>query len=64
MNAYPSFADVLKNISAMVTSSITDLSLSKKASFCLVALVGIILVARRPAPLIVKPAGTVSGNVS
>ena len=51
-------------MSAMVISSITDLSLSKKASFCLVALVGITLVARRPAPLIVKPAGTVSGNVS
>ena len=63
-NAYPVLAPLLKRISAIVKSSIVVSPFSKKQSFVLVNAVGVIFVARTPAPRTVTPAGTVKGNTS
>jgi hypothetical protein len=45
-------------------SSRVDASFNKKIFSCLVAVVGLIVVALSPEPLTVTPAGTVKGQVS
>ena len=64
LNANPLLFGVSKYRPPMVMSSTTVRSFIKKQSSCLVANVGIIFVARRPAPLTVKPTGTFRGNSS
>ena len=45
-------------------SSTVDMSFRRKTLFVLVASVGLIVVALKPAPLTVTPLGTVSGQIS
>ena len=59
LKAYPG----LKK-SATVSSSTKVSPLSKNASLFFVATVGLIFVARIPAPLTLTPTGTVRGNIS
>ena len=64
LNAYPSFAPLLKKKSLIVKSSIVTSPFNRNASLLLVPAVGEIFTLLRLCPFTVTPTGTVSGNTS